>query len=155
MCLFRTIKVNSLPTEIRMELLQNSKGIISTWLRSLVQVKWHYLISRSFFKQVVPYTSFKIDNSAVSTADLKTFAALQLATGLIIMSNPSQDDKNKIYRAFKPCVRISQGDTSTTTSPLKTIPQPCIKLQHSIQAKQSRLAYDIETDKYVTRTNEV
>ena len=104
---------------------------------------------------MVPYTSFKIDNSAVSTADLKTFAALQLVTGLNVMSNPSQDDKNKIYRAFKPCVRISQGDTSATTSPLKAVPQPCIELQHSIQAKQSRLAYDIETDKYVTRTNEV
>ena len=73
----------------------------------------------------------------MSTADLKTFAALQLVTGLIVMSNLSQDDKNKIYRAFKSCVRISQGDTSATTSLLKTIPQPCIRLKHSIQAKQT------------------
>ena len=86
---------------------------------------------------------------------MKTVAALQLVTGLTVIPNPSEDDKNKIYRAFKPCVRISQGDTSATTLPLKTIPQPCIKVQRSTQAKQSRLAYDIETDKYVTRTNEV
>ena len=89
------------------------------------------------------------------TADLKTVAALQLVTGLIVIPNPSGYDKNKIYRAFKPCVRISQGDTSATTLRLKTIPQPCIKVQRSTQAKQSRLAYDIETDKYVTRTNGV